>query len=697
MATRVLLFSKDEKAVHAITQILDELDIRFEHSSDSVFTLKRLAAQHFDLLIVDCDNPENATQLFNSVRASSANKSAIAVAIVEGKAGVPNAFRLGASLVLTKPVSLEQVRNTLRTGIGMTRKDGPETKPVAAATPPAPPVSSPSIPTPTPAPAPFATTHAAAAPAPAPISTPVPVAVAVPAPAISIPPAPAAPIVPAPVAQASPAPVVQANTTPAPTISAPPIQTPPIVAPPVVVPSAPEIKQPAAKVAEPAPPAAARVAAPPDEPTDEELDKEIAALIPQLHDSAPVKPIEISEFKPSVSEAKPAAPAPVEVKPSGKVVGFTVLTAGKGSAAAPAPAFSSSDLLSPLAKGSTTLLPPLDTVLPKEGSAADKSEGEETESAASLRAGAVPAFGGLGKQPFAGIEEPRRGRGALIGFVVVAALAGGGAAASLYVPSVHNFVFQQYEHIQQMIASRAAKPAQMTIPKPPAPAVPAPAQLQAPAPADASAPSPAPATDSTPGAPASTTPPSPVAATPQSAAPQASSPQVKPSPGTPASAPVIPAPAPAATTPSKPAPTPAPVPGKPAATAPAAPAAPAASPLSGGPKAAPAPATATPAPAAKASPGFIEVPEDFADDQVVHRVHPTYPRQARVKGSQGTVVLQAIVDKQGKVNSLQLISGDPVLGQAAADAVKQWRYKPYLHNGETVEFQTRVTVDFKLP
>jgi protein TonB len=660
MATRVLLFSKDEKAVHAITQILDELEIRFEHSSDSVFTLKRLAAQHFDLLIVDCDNTENATQLFNSVRASSANKSAIAVAIVEGKAGVPNAFRLGASLVLTKPVSLDQARNTLRTGIGMTRKDGVETKPVAPATP-ASPVSSPSIPTP----APFATAHAAAAaPAPAPISTPIPPS----APAISIPPAPVAPTIPAPAAQ----------TAPAPAISAPPIHVPPVVTP------APVIGQPAAKVPEPAP-----VAPPPTptkvhEPTDEELDKEIAALIPQPQDSAPAKPIEINEFKPAISEVKPAPPAPVEVKPTGKVVDFVVSSASKGSAAAPAPGFSSSDLLSPLAKGSTALLPPLDTVLPKEGTPA----GAETESAATLRAGAVPAFGGLSKQPFAGLEEPKRGRGAIVGFVVVAALAGGGAAASLYVPSVHNFVLQQYEHVQQMIAGRAAKPAQMTLPKPPAPAVPTPTRLQPQAPADGTAPSVAPTTDGDPtSAPGSMTPAPPTAATPSSAAAPAAASPAKPSPETPSS-PAAAAPSPVAATPSKRAPASAPVAGKPAAT-------PTATPSPNGPKSAP--AAATPAPAAKTSSDLIEVPEDFADDQVIHRVHPIYPRQARLKGSQGTVVLQAIVDKQGKVNSLQLISGDAVLGQAAADAVKQWRYKPYLHNGETVEFQTRVTVDFKLP
>ena len=78
-------------------------------------------------------------------------------------------------------------------------------------------------------------------------------------------------------------------------------------------------------------------------------------------------------------------------------------------------------------------------------------------------------------------------------------------------------------------------------------------------------------------------------------------------------------------------------------------------------------------------------------------VEPCTEPFAAVKKLQGTVVLQAIIDKQGKVDSLQMVSGDPLLAQAAADAVKQWRYKPYSHNGDPVEFQTRVTVDFKLP
>src|SRR5215472_9870601 len=177
MPTRAFLLCGDEKAVQAVTQIMDELEVSFEHSSEPAFSLKRLATQRFDLLIVDCDNPQNATQVFNSARASSLNKASIAIAIVEGKAGVPNAFRLGASLVLTKPVSLEQARNTLRTGIGMTRKDAQEVKAPAPAAPTSTPTApvQPILPV---APHTSAPISTAAVVTPAPVVTPKPAPIA---------------------------------------------------------------------------------------------------------------------------------------------------------------------------------------------------------------------------------------------------------------------------------------------------------------------------------------------------------------------------------------------------------------------------------------------------------------------------------------------------------------------------------------
>jgi periplasmic protein TonB len=78
------------------------------------------------------------------------------------------------------------------------------------------------------------------------------------------------------------------------------------------------------------------------------------------------------------------------------------------------------------------------------------------------------------------------------------------------------------------------------------------------------------------------------------------------------------------------------------------------------------------------------------------RVEPHYPEEAKGARIQGRVVLRAESSKDGIVQDLQLVSGDPVLAQAAIEAVKQWRYKPYLLNGEPVAMETQVVVDFQL-
>jgi TonB family protein len=132
MPTRVLLLCADEKAFDAVSQVLDELEISFEHFSDASLAVKRLSSQLYDAVVIDCDDEKSAAQIFNTLRSSSTNQGAITIAIVDGKGGLPNAFRLGASLVLTKPVSLEQARGTIRNAIAMRRKTAPESKAMAA-------------------------------------------------------------------------------------------------------------------------------------------------------------------------------------------------------------------------------------------------------------------------------------------------------------------------------------------------------------------------------------------------------------------------------------------------------------------------------------------------------------------------------------------------------------------------------------
>jgi periplasmic protein TonB len=81
---------------------------------------------------------------------------------------------------------------------------------------------------------------------------------------------------------------------------------------------------------------------------------------------------------------------------------------------------------------------------------------------------------------------------------------------------------------------------------------------------------------------------------------------------------------------------------------------------------------------------------------LLHRVQPEYPPLAREVGVQGTVVLSAIIGKDGTIENLHVLSGHPMLVRAALDAVEQWRYRPYLLNGEAVEVETRITVNFVL-
>jgi protein TonB len=79
----------------------------------------------------------------------------------------------------------------------------------------------------------------------------------------------------------------------------------------------------------------------------------------------------------------------------------------------------------------------------------------------------------------------------------------------------------------------------------------------------------------------------------------------------------------------------------------------------------------------------------------VNRVEPVYPHLAAIAGIQGQVKLHAIIARNGSIQSLNAISGHPLLVRAALDAVGQWRYRPYYLNGEAVEVETFITVNFR--
>jgi periplasmic protein TonB len=84
------------------------------------------------------------------------------------------------------------------------------------------------------------------------------------------------------------------------------------------------------------------------------------------------------------------------------------------------------------------------------------------------------------------------------------------------------------------------------------------------------------------------------------------------------------------------------------------------------------------------------------EGNLIHRVQPNYPLPAKSARIQGEVVLTAIIGKDGCIQNLHVLKGAPMLVKAAMEAVEQWRYRPYLLNGNPVEVETQVTVNFVL-
>ena len=90
----------------------------------------------------------------------------------------------------------------------------------------------------------------------------------------------------------------------------------------------------------------------------------------------------------------------------------------------------------------------------------------------------------------------------------------------------------------------------------------------------------------------------------------------------------------------------------------------------------------------------VRVSQGVTKGLLIYRVEPAYPPLAKQARIQGVVVMTALIDKGGNVQNLQVVSGHPLLAPAAIEAVKQWRYKPFLLNGQPVEVETTVTVNF---
>ena len=97
-----------------------------------------------------------------------------------------------------------------------------------------------------------------------------------------------------------------------------------------------------------------------------------------------------------------------------------------------------------------------------------------------------------------------------------------------------------------------------------------------------------------------------------------------------------------------------------------------------------------------ATPQRVRVSQGVSTGLLIRKVQPNYPPLAKAARIQGHVLLHAEISKEGTIQNLQLVSGHPMLAPAAIEAVKQWRYRPYLLNGEPVAVETEVDVNFSL-
>lgn len=96
------------------------------------------------------------------------------------------------------------------------------------------------------------------------------------------------------------------------------------------------------------------------------------------------------------------------------------------------------------------------------------------------------------------------------------------------------------------------------------------------------------------------------------------------------------------------------------------------------------------------APAKMRVSRSVMEANLLHKVDPHYPAEARNKHIHGDVILLATISKEGNITELKVVSGHPLLADAAREAVKQWKYTPFTLNGRPVEVETVITVRFEM-
>jgi protein TonB len=578
MGYQALLFCPDEKTARTVTQVLGELEFTVEACSEPFAAVKKLMGEHFDAVVVDCDNEQNATLLFKSARNSTSNQTSLAVAVVEGQAGVAKAFRIGANLVLTKPINIEQTKGTLRVARGLLRKADPAKPSVAAA----------------PATAGAPQAAAKAAPKPAPVAKPV-------VPAASV---PVAPSVPKNVPVEKPAPAVL----------------------------------PAAAVAKSAP--AVQAGDLFEKPVDKTEPVSAPAAAPQAV---------------GIGTGKASGVWDSQIVPVGGSSGHS--SSGTASAAAPAREPQAPRAVEPVVESAapapaTTIERVTSEAAPVVGSAPTFSYGASTTESSG---GNKKIFIGIAAAVVIGIA----------GYFGWAHFSGKDNSAAVTSPSTE-------------ATAPVSQPTKPVLTQPTASAT-----VTSPAPVETAKESisgaretsesfePAPKETASHSAPKSEK---------SSAAPPANKPAEE----------------------ERSEPEPLMVKGGKV---------PVASPKSGNtdaaapsmigmatPESAPPPALVpSTTPTFKPVLQTVSVSQGVSQGLLYKKVAPVYPVNAIRMRVEGKVELMATISKEGNISQVKVLSGDGQLSKAAVEAVKQWKYKPYLLNGEPVEIQTQVSVNFKLP
>ena len=567
MSYRALLFCPDEAAARLVTQVLSELEFTVELSFEPFVTVQKLSDEPFDAVVVDCANEENAALLFKGARNSSLNHSSLCVAVVEGQMGVAKAFRIGANLVLTKPINIEQSKGTLRVARGLLRKNENKPKPTPGAS---------------------GTGSLATVPLPSPIIA-----------------AQSAPT-------AAGTPVVAASLEP------------------------PASAKPAAAV--------------PTSLFEAEQDKRAAS--------------DGDEAKLLIRKSPVSELSPLPVAKSGPDRFAGGIPMGAAAAPAMAPEGAKSPTISALPSDSETQKAPrIKTAAPLATQDPIVPQKQFSEPAMAP----VPAF-----SSYAPHASAPSGAGTKIIWTIVCLLVLGPAGF---------FGWQKLQPLRYIHRAPAINTGPTSVPT--RPAVSDTSSVNATPAAE-----PQPGAASVPGTDAANHSSAPIIAN--------GAPEGFPTKETIDVGQTLDAPEPAITVVPKPEPLQVKQqPVEPVETEPTPPSVVIPESKNAGDTLAGIVSTNAALP--KAAIGALRISEGVSQGLLIKKVPPTYPVTALQLRKQGEVQLAATVSKTGAITMVKVLSGDVILARAATDAVRQWKYRPFLLNDEPVQIETQITIKFKLP